>query len=74
MSEVEERVSNFRNMDCLIGKVLPDVVLATMNVLFAQYQKVKSNEYIPNRYQETNQEQVSFYRKIMRVCLKSCVF
>lgn len=60
MNEVEERVSNFHNMDCLIGKVLPDVVLATMNVLFAQYQKVKSNEYIPNRYQETNQEQVRF--------------
>lgn len=43
---------------------MPDVLLATMNMLFAQYQKIKgNNEYIP-RYQDGSMETVIFITEL----------
>lgn len=60
-SEVEERVSAFKRFNLEVSKVMPDVVLATINILFAQYQKIKSNEYIPSKYQDASQDKVYLY-------------
>ncbi|KAJ8930803.1 hypothetical protein NQ314_016359 [Rhamnusium bicolor] len=66
--ELDERVKNFRNLNADLCKVMPDVLLATMNMLFAQYQKIKgNNEYIP-RYQDGSMEKVNF---CFCYCMKS---
>lgn len=52
--ELEERVNSFNRLNVDVKKVVPDVLLATMNVLFEQYQKIKGNEFVPSAYQDTN--------------------
>ncbi|KAJ8985829.1 hypothetical protein NQ317_012070 [Molorchus minor] len=39
--DLDERVKNFKNLNADVCKVMPDILLATMNMLFAQYQKIK---------------------------------
>lgn len=54
--DVDDRVKNFKSLNADVCKVMPDILLATMNMLFAQYQKIKgNNEYIP-RYQDGSME------------------
>ncbi|XP_066153921.1 nuclear pore complex protein Nup93 [Euwallacea fornicatus] len=49
--EIVDRVKTFKALTVDVCKVIPDVLLATMNMLFAQYQKIRANnEYIPSRY------------------------
>lgn len=58
--DVDDRVKNFKSLNADVCKVMPDILLATMNMLFAQYQKIKgNNEYIP-RYQDGSMEMVIF--------------
>lgn len=58
--ELKDRVFDVtHNLTSNVAKVIPDVLLATMNMLFAQHQKMKSNvEYMP-RFQEGALEAVS---------------
>lgn len=50
-AEVVDRVKQFKTLTTDLAKVIPDVLLATMNMLFAQYQKIRaSTEYIPRHY------------------------
>ncbi|XP_060518052.1 nuclear pore complex protein Nup93 [Cylas formicarius] len=54
--EIIDKVQSFKALTADVSKVIPDVLLATMNMLFAQYQKIKGNiEYIP-RYQDNSVE------------------
>ncbi|KAF7273262.1 hypothetical protein GWI33_014027 [Rhynchophorus ferrugineus] len=61
--EIADRVKSFKALTADVCKVIPDVLLATMNMLFAQYQKIKGHsEYIP-RYQDGSVEnQLSYIR------------
>lgn len=60
--ELDDRVKNFKSLNADVCKVMPDILLATMNMLFAQYQKIKgNNEYIP-RYQDGSMEVVMFIK------------
>lgn len=56
--ELEERVSNFKRYNYDVSKVMPNILLATMNMLFDQYQKLKSSELLPNCYPETGTDKV----------------
>lgn len=56
--ELDERVSNFKKLNVDVCKVLPDVLLATMNVLYEQYQKIKANEFLPTRIQDLSIDKV----------------
>ncbi|RZB77466.1 nuclear pore complex protein Nup93 [Asbolus verrucosus] len=68
--EVEERVKSFKKLNVDVCKVIPDVLLATMNMLFADYQKVKGNEYIPSRYQDnTMEKQLSHLREQAKILI-----
>ncbi|ENN73001.1 hypothetical protein HUJ04_005601 [Dendroctonus ponderosae] len=63
--ELKDRVFDVtHNLTSNVAKVIPDVLLTTMNMLFAQYQKIKSNvEFIP-RFQEGPLEaQMSYLRQ-----------
>lgn len=54
LQDIDERVKTFKNYNADICKVIPDVLLATMNMLFSQYQKIKGNtEYIPRFHDES---------------------
>lgn len=57
-SDLDECVSNFKNFNVEVWNVIPDVLLATMNILFDQYQKIKGNEYIPQRYHDAALDKV----------------
>ncbi|KRT79461.1 hypothetical protein AMK59_8427, partial [Oryctes borbonicus] len=52
VEDLDERVSNFKKLNVDVCKVLPDVLLATMNILYEQYQKIKANEFIPSRLKD----------------------
>lgn len=41
-----------------VWNVFPDLLLATMNILFDQYQKIKGKEFIPQRYQDSAVDKV----------------
>lgn len=56
--EIEERVKSFKKLNVDVAKVFPDVLLATMNMLFADYQKIKSHEYIPNKHHDPTIQKV----------------
>lgn len=56
-NDIDEYVKNFKNFNDELCKVMPDILLATMNMLFAQYQGLKGNEFIP-RYNEAGIEKV----------------
>lgn len=58
--EVDDRVSSFKSLTSDVCKVIPDVLLATMNIYFAQYQKIKDNEHLPTRLQDYSIDKVSF--------------
>ncbi|XP_050302655.1 nuclear pore complex protein Nup93-like [Anthonomus grandis grandis] len=64
MEDVNDRVQTFKGLTAEVCKVIPDVLLATMNMLFAQYQKIKANsEFVP-RYQDGSVEmQLSYLRQ-----------
>lgn len=57
-SEIDERLQSFRRLNGDVAKVMPDVLLATMNMLFAQYQAAKDNEYIP-KFHDSNLDSVN---------------
>ncbi|KAL3282768.1 hypothetical protein HHI36_005935 [Cryptolaemus montrouzieri] len=62
--EFEERVKAFDNLSIELCKVIPDIVLATMNMLFAQYQKLKGNEYMPSKHKnEATENQLIYLRQ-----------
>ncbi|XP_072390532.1 nuclear pore complex protein Nup93-1 [Diabrotica undecimpunctata] len=64
MDEVDDRVKTFKNYHQDLCKVFPDIVLAAMNMIFAQYQKLKSNtEYIPRFRDETMEVQLKTLRE-----------
>lgn len=64
LQEVDERVKTFKNYNADVCKVIPDVLLAAMNMLFAQYQKVKGNtEYIPRFHDESLEQQLRHLRE-----------
>ncbi|XP_017780537.1 PREDICTED: nuclear pore complex protein Nup93-like [Nicrophorus vespilloides] len=51
-SELDERVNSFKCVNVDVCKIMPDILLATMNIYFSQYQKIKDNEYVPNRFSD----------------------
>ncbi|KAF5296103.1 hypothetical protein FQA39_LY02737 [Lamprigera yunnana] len=62
--DVENKVNSFKKLNMDVCKVIPDVILATINILFAQYQSVKSKEYIPKIQQSGSQEtQLTYLRQ-----------
>lgn len=64
MQYVDERVKSFKNYTADVCKVIPDVLLATMNILFSQYQKIKGNtEYIPRFHDESVDQQLKHLRE-----------
>lgn len=63
-SDLDECVANFKRFIMEVWNVFPDVLLATMNILFEQYQKIKGTEFIPQRYQDSAIEKV-VYRNLV---------
>ncbi|CAG9860748.1 unnamed protein product [Phyllotreta striolata] len=62
--DVDERVKNFKNLHPDVCRVIPDVLLASMNMLFAQYQKIKgNNEYLPRFKEEGTATQLAHLRE-----------
>lgn len=48
INDVEERISSFKKLNDDVRQVIPDLMLAVMNILFDQYQKLKETEYVPS--------------------------
>lgn len=44
MSELEECINNFKRLGGEICKVYPDILLAAMDILYAQYKSVKGRD------------------------------
>ncbi|CAH1117139.1 unnamed protein product [Phaedon cochleariae] len=61
--EIDSRVKSFKNLHSDLCKVIPDMLLATMNMLFAEYQKIKSTEYVPRFYDESTNRQLNHLRE-----------
>nr|XP_022911673.1 nuclear pore complex protein Nup93-like [Onthophagus taurus] len=67
-NELNERVNSFKRLNVSVCKVLPDVLLATMNILYDQYQKLKSTELLPQRRIDSNiDKQLSYLREQAKV-------
>lgn len=66
--EFEERVKGFDRLSIELCKVIPDVVLATMNMLFAQYQKLKGNDYLPSKFKnDATENQLTYLRQQAKI-------
>ncbi|KAK5646486.1 hypothetical protein RI129_004950 [Pyrocoelia pectoralis] len=66
--ELEERVNAFDRLNTSVCKVLPDVILATINILFTQYQNIKANDFTSMKYQDSSKEtQLEFLRQQAKV-------
>ncbi|XP_023022838.2 nuclear pore complex protein Nup93 [Leptinotarsa decemlineata] len=62
--DIDDRVKNFKTLQSDVCKVFPDVLLASMNMIFSQYQKIKANnEYIPRFQDESTGKQLSRLRE-----------
>ncbi|XP_067007700.1 nuclear pore complex protein Nup93 [Anabrus simplex] len=59
MGEIEERVKNFRHLKDEICRCIPDVLLATMNILYELYKKVKGGEIgsLGGKFEDTSKDQ-----------------
>lgn len=44
MNELDDCISNFKRLSGEICKVFPDVLLATMDILYSQYKDIKAND------------------------------
>lgn len=71
LDEVEERVSNFKRLGDEISRSIPNILLATMNILYALYNKAKGGESIsspgPRRFDESvRDKQLSYLREKAR--------
>lgn len=61
--EIVDRVKTFKALTADVCKVIPDVLLATMNMLFAQHQRIKGNsEYIPRYSDASVDNQLAYLR------------
>lgn len=63
-TEVDERLQSFKRLNGDVAKVMPDVLLATMNMLFAQYQSAKDSEYLPKLH-DSNLDSVKYLKRII---------
>ncbi|KAL1513451.1 hypothetical protein ABEB36_002861 [Hypothenemus hampei] len=62
--DVVDRVKIFTSLTTDVCKVVPDVLLATMNMLFSQYQKIRANrEYVPRYNDASIETQLSHLRE-----------
>lgn len=44
MNELDDCITNFKRLSGEITKVFPDVLLATMDILYTQYKKIRTND------------------------------
>lgn len=58
MSNLQECVNNFSKYSMDVWSAFPDLLVAIMNILFDQYQKIKGKEFVPQRYQDTAVDKV----------------
>lgn len=64
IEDVDERLKSLKGLNANVCKVIPDVLLATMNMLFAEYQKIKgNNEYIPRYQNESTEKRLAILRE-----------
>lgn len=62
--ELDERITGFDRLNPNVVKVLPDIILATINIYFAQYQSIKSNDFTSMKYHDSSKEtQLEFIRE-----------
>lgn len=64
---IEERLNRFEQLQPDIRKVFPDTLLASMNMLYSQYQSVKGNELIPSTLDSTIEKQLDDIREKAKV-------
>nr|CAD7410872.1 unnamed protein product [Timema cristinae] len=64
--EIKERVENFRRLGDEICRVIPDILIATMNILYSQYNSLKGSDsrLTGNRILDdsSKDKQISFLR------------
>lgn len=53
INEVDERVANFKRLAPEVCKIVPDILLATMNMLYEQYKHLKSNTSMINKFEDS---------------------
>lgn len=58
MAQLEGSVNNFKKLSGEVTKVFPEVLLATMDILYKKYRTVKSKEV--SRFENVGHERVSF--------------
>lgn len=73
-SELDEYVTNFKRLNLDVRPIIPDVLLATMNMLFDQYQKLKGNEFVRVSFQDpATQKVINWgYVRLCVVFLNEC--
>lgn len=61
MDEVEEKVANFKNLDTEVCRVLPDILLATMNILHKRYMHIQEgSDGNRGRFDDSERASVSY--------------
>lgn len=58
MAQLEDSINNFKTLSGEVSKVFPEVLLATMDILYNKYKIIKSKEV--NRFENVGHERVSF--------------
>lgn len=53
LNEVDERVANFKRLSAEVCKIVPDILLAAMNMLFEQYKCLKNNSMMVSKFEDS---------------------
>lgn len=64
---IEERLHKFETLEIDARTVFPDLLLASMNMLYFQYQSIKGNELIPSMLDNTIEKQLDDIREKAKV-------
>ncbi|KAK7873073.1 hypothetical protein R5R35_000357 [Gryllus longicercus] len=69
MAEMEERVGNFRRLSDEVCRAVPEVLLATMNILYSMYNHIKTggtSSYPEHMRDSTKEMQLNYLREKAR--------
>uniref|UniRef100_A0A1B6CIL9 Nuclear pore protein n=1 Tax=Clastoptera arizonana TaxID=38151 RepID=A0A1B6CIL9_9HEMI len=65
MDEIDDKIKNFQTLNEVVARNIPDVLLATMTMLYSQFTKIKGDSQNSSRsfFPDSSKEQLTFLRE-----------
>lgn len=64
INEVDERVANFKRLAPEVCKIIPDILISAMNMLYEQYKSLKTNSLMISKFEDSTFLRVRIYLRI----------